>query len=54
VIEGNEEQLLFHTEEIFPLANQGYGDRLAAIDVPVLFVNGARDKYTTLEDAQRL
>jgi rhamnosyltransferase subunit A len=50
LIEGNEQQLICHVEEIFELDRNQYVNRLTSIDAPVLFINGALDKYTTPKD----
>jgi pimeloyl-ACP methyl ester carboxylesterase len=54
MVQGNERQIMFHIDQIFELDQRQYVDRFAAIDVPVLFVNGALDEYTTSEDARSL
>jgi len=45
---------MFHIDQIFVLDQSKYIDLFAAIDVPVLFVNGALDQYTTPEDVRSL
>lgn len=54
MVEGNENQIKFHIDQIFELDHSNYVDEFAAIDVPVLFINGALDEYTTTEDVQLL
>jgi rhamnosyltransferase subunit A len=54
MVQGNEQQIMFHIDQIFDLDHRKYIDHFAAIDVPVLFVNGALDEYTTTEDVQSL
>jgi rhamnosyltransferase subunit A len=54
MVQGNEQQIMFHIDQIFELDQSRYIDRFTAIDVPVLFVNGALDEYTTTEDVRSL
>ena len=54
MIEGNEPQIMFHIDQIFALDHRQYIDMFRAIDVPVLFMNGALDEYTTTDDARLL
>jgi pimeloyl-ACP methyl ester carboxylesterase len=54
MVQGNEQQIMFHIDQIFELDHRNYVDHFAAIDVPVLFVNGALDEYTTTEDVRSL
>ena len=54
MVQGNEQQIMFHIDQIFELDQSRYVDHFAAIDVPVLFVNGALDEYTTTEDVRSL
>ncbi len=54
MIDGNEMQILFHIDQIFALDHHQYIDIFRAIDVPVLFINGALDEYTTSEDVRIL
>jgi rhamnosyltransferase subunit A len=54
MVQGNEEQIMFHIDQIFELDQSQYVDRFAAIEVPVLFINGALDEYTTAEDVRSL
>jgi rhamnosyltransferase subunit A len=54
MIQGNEHQIMFHIDQIFELDQSRYVDRFTAIEVPVLFINGALDEYTTTEDARAL
>jgi rhamnosyltransferase subunit A len=54
MVQGNEQQIMFHIDQIFQLDQSNYIDHFAAIDIPVLFVNGARDEYTTTEDVRSL
>ncbi len=54
MVQGNEQQIMFHIDQIFKLDQSQYIDEFAAIDVPVLFINGALDEYTTPEDVRSL
>ena len=54
MVQGNEEQIMFHINQIFELVESQYVDQFAAIDVPVLFINGDLDEYTTTEDVRSL
>lgn len=54
MVEGNEQQIMFQIDQIFELDHRNYIHHFAAIDVPVLFVNGALDEYTTAEDVRSL
>ena len=54
MVQGNEQQIMFHIDQIFELNQSQYVNRFAAIDVPVLFINGALDEYTTTEDVRSL
>lgn len=54
MVEGNERQIMFHIDQIFQLDQSQYVDRFRAIDVPVLFVNGELDQYTTTTDVRLL
>lgn len=54
MVQGNERQIMFHIDQIFQLDRSKYIDQFAAIDVPVLFINGALDEYTTIEDVRTL
>jgi rhamnosyltransferase subunit A len=54
MVQGNEEQIMFHIDQIFDLDQRQYVDRFRAIEVPVLFINGALDEYTTSEDVRSL
>jgi rhamnosyltransferase subunit A len=54
MVQGNEQQIMFQIDQIFELDHRNYIDDFRAIDVPVLFVNGALDEYTTTEDVQSL
>ncbi len=54
VIQGNEEQIMFHINQIFELDHSQYVNRFAEIEIPVLFINGALDEYTTTEDVRSL
>ena len=51
---GNEDQLIFHINQIFAFDQQQYMHQFASIEVPVLFVNGELDEYTTADDARLL
>lgn len=54
MIEGNEQQILFHINQIFELDQSRYVHRFAEIEVPVLFINGELDEYTTPQDVRAL
>jgi pimeloyl-ACP methyl ester carboxylesterase len=54
MVQGNEQQIMFQIDQIFELDHRKYIDHFTAIDVPVLFVNGALDEYTTTEDVRSL
>jgi rhamnosyltransferase subunit A len=54
MVQGNERQIMFHIDQIFQLDQSQYVDRFKAIEVPVLFLNGALDEYTTAEDVRAL
>jgi rhamnosyltransferase subunit A len=54
MVQGNEQQIMFHIDQIFELDQSQYVNRFAAIKVPVLFINGALDEYTTTEDVRSL
>jgi rhamnosyltransferase subunit A len=54
MVQGNEQQIMFQIDQIFELDHRTYIDHFGAIDVPVLFVNGALDEYTTTEDVRSL
>jgi pimeloyl-ACP methyl ester carboxylesterase len=54
MVQGNEQQIMFHIDQIFALDQSNYIDHFAAIDIPVLFVNGALDEYTTSKDVRSL
>lgn len=47
-------QAFFHIEQIVGLDVQRYVDRLRQIDVPVAFVNGELDEYTSPADVRSL
>src|SRR6267378_3883169 len=54
MVQGNEQQIIFLIDQIFELDHRSYIDHFTAIDVPVLFVNGELDEYTTTEDVRSL
>jgi pimeloyl-ACP methyl ester carboxylesterase len=54
MVQGNERQIMFHIDQIFELYQSQYVNRFAAIEVPVLFINGALDEYTSSEDVRAL
>lgn len=54
MVQGNERQIMFHIDQIFELDQRKYIDDFCAIEVPVLFINGALDEYTTTEDVRSL
>ncbi|MFM2481373.1 alpha/beta fold hydrolase [Celerinatantimonas sp. YJH-8] len=43
-------QVIFHIEQIMKLDHQDYVSMFDKIDIPLLFINGEKDEYTTLED----
>lgn len=45
-------QIDFHISQIRKLSASNYVDRFSSIKIPVLFVNGEKDEYTTVEDAR--
>jgi rhamnosyltransferase subunit A len=51
---GNEEQLIFHINQIFDLDREQYMHRFSSIEIPVLFMNGELDEYTTPHEARAL
>jgi len=51
---GNEEQIIFHINQIFDFDQEQYMHRFSSIDIPVLFMNGELDEYTTPNDARCL
>jgi rhamnosyltransferase subunit A len=53
-VKGNEEQIIFHINQIFEFDKQQYMQQFGSIDVPVLFLNGGLDEYTTADDARLL
>lgn len=54
MVQGNEAQILFHINQIFELDHSQYVNCFAEIEVPVLFINGSLDEYTTTEDVRAL
>jgi pimeloyl-ACP methyl ester carboxylesterase len=54
MVQGNERQIMFHIDQIFELDQSQYVNCFAAINVPVLFINGALDEYTTTEDVRSI
>ncbi|MGC1784281.1 MAG: alpha/beta hydrolase [Acidobacteriaceae bacterium] len=54
MVQGNEKQIMFHINQIFELVQSQYVAQFAAIEVPVLFINGDLDEYTTTEDVRSL
>jgi rhamnosyltransferase subunit A len=54
MVEGNEQQIMFHIDRIFSLDQSQYVDMFQSIEIPVLFINGALDKYTTTRDVPAL
>jgi rhamnosyltransferase subunit A len=54
MIEGNEQQIMFHIDQIFSLDQSPYVDIFQSIEIPVLFLNGALDQYTTAKDVRVL
>lgn len=54
MVEGNESQIMFHIDQIFSLDHSQYVESFRSIDVPVLFMNGALDEYTTTQDVRLL
>ena len=53
-VSGNEEQIIFHIDQIFELDKKQYMNQFSSIEIPVLFLNGQLDQYTTPEDARTL
>jgi rhamnosyltransferase subunit A len=53
-VSGNEEQIIFHIDQIYELDKKQYMNQFSSIDVPVLFLNGQLDEYTTPQDARTL
>lgn len=47
------QQIEFHIAQVRELSASNYVERFARIKIPVLFVNGERDEYTTVEDARQ-
>jgi rhamnosyltransferase subunit A len=47
-------QIAFHMQQIRQLDAQRYVDRFSSINIPVLFVNGELDEYTTAADIGEL
>ncbi|MBX8485682.1 MULTISPECIES: alpha/beta fold hydrolase [Pseudomonas syringae group] len=45
-------QIDFHISQIRKLSASNYVERFSSIKIPVLFVNGEKDEYTTVEDAR--
>ncbi|HEY4049450.1 MAG TPA: alpha/beta hydrolase [Acidobacteriaceae bacterium] len=54
MVEGNEQQIMFHFDQIFALDQSKYVDIFQSIGIPVLFIHGALDEYTTTEDVRAL
>jgi rhamnosyltransferase subunit A len=48
------EQIDFHIRQILSLDADRYVDRFSSIRVPVLFINGALDEYTTADEVLEL
>jgi pimeloyl-ACP methyl ester carboxylesterase len=53
-VKGNEDQLIFHINQIFEFDQMQYMQHFSSIDIPVLFLNGELDEYTTAGDARLL
>lgn len=47
------QQIEFHIAQVRELSAKNYVERFAQIKIPVLFVNGERDDYTTAADARQ-
>ncbi|MGG5284239.1 alpha/beta fold hydrolase [Pseudomonas viridiflava] len=45
-------QIDFHISQIRQLSASNYVERFSSIKIPVLFVNGEKDEYTTVDDAR--
>ncbi|WP_147464629.1 alpha/beta fold hydrolase, partial [Pseudomonas cannabina] len=45
-------QIDFHISQIRTLSASNYVERFSSIKIPVLFINGEKDEYTTVEDAR--
>jgi rhamnosyltransferase subunit A len=54
MVQGNEQQIMFHIDQIFDLDQNQYIERFASINIPVLFVNGSLDEYTTTKDVRSM
>lgn len=46
------QQMHFHIQQVLDLSAQSYVDGFSAIDIPLLFLNGELDLYTSPEDAR--
>lgn len=46
------QQMYWHVHEVLSQNTQGYLNCAAAIDIPLLFINGEKDEYTTPADAR--
>lgn len=53
-VKGNEDQLIFHINQIFEFDQNQYMQKFSSIDIPVLFLNGELDEYTTASDVRLL
>lgn len=47
-------QVIFHIEQLMKLNHQDYVSLFEKIDIPILFINGNRDEYTTTEDIRQM
>lgn len=47
-------QIVFNVQQVLKLNFADYAERMAGIEVPVLFLNGALDEHTTAEDIREL
>ncbi|WP_122313818.1 alpha/beta fold hydrolase [Pseudomonas cichorii] len=45
-------QIDFHISQIRKLSASNYVERFSSIKIPVMFINGDKDEYTTVEDAR--
>lgn len=45
-------QMHHHVCQVLNMDSRGYVDCLANVDIPLLFINGDRDEYTSAEDAR--
>ncbi|WP_263382386.1 alpha/beta fold hydrolase [Granulicella arctica] len=53
-VQTSKEQIIFHINQIFDFDQRQYMQQFASIDVPVMFLNGELDEYTTATDVRQL